>query len=430
MSTASKTPDDTTNKDYVDILLYCAKPSKYAGLPKASRDHYDVVCKMIEAAKPEQKANLRLFWEGVGKTVGLIANLLSQLPYMLTVGIFTDPSQLSLMLLTDPKFGLPAGQARLANFSKQLFNSTVDDMNRWGFKFIQKMQVAPKPIPGSPGWMSRNIAQPLSRKATYLLNRVVLTQCVRNAFQRVVTQSAGRVAGFASVRAFIVVARLLGAAATMAAAKILTMLVKLNPLMMKLMIVQIIGMIVDSFDPCELNRSMDAETLKQFSTSFDDQFRDMMILQHNIVFSGMSMSSEGEEEIQFMNQWPIDVKVETLFPYYPFNKAVQDKDLKNARMVEFGLTDEDETSREELVSMYALFYLDNLKFNAYGQPLLFPENYDPSNIEPETLQVMQQQVNHFFANNNPVVSRWLVKYSPLILVAIAGLLFIIFKFIQ
>jgi len=438
-TTTSKDKPDEVSKDYVDVLLYCRKPSKYASLPKLTREHYDALCQLIEASKPERKSDWMLFLAGVGKTFETLGTFVTHLPYMLTVGIFTDPSQLSMVLLTDPKFGLPRGREALARFSKQLFNGTVDDMNRWGFKFIQKMQIPPTAVPVvKPSvivpnfeikkWFNQRIGQ-FGRKATFLLNRLVFVQCVRNAFHRVVSRTAGRAVGFASVRAFLVVARMIGAAATAAIGKILSLLVRLNPILLIVMVISIIGMIVDSIDPCNLNKTMDAETIRQFSMQMDDQFRDMMILQHNVIFTGMSMSQTGEEEMQFVNQWPIDVKVETLFPYYPFNKANQDKDIKNARLVEFGLTDEDQDDVQEMSIMYQQFYLENLKFNAYGQPLLFPENYDPPNIEPETLQLMQQQVNFFFANNNPVVSRWMVKYSPLILVAIVGLLFIIFKFI-
>jgi hypothetical protein len=58
-----------------------------------------------------------------------------------------------------------------------------------------------------------------------------------------------------------------------------------------------------------------------------------------------------------------------------------------------------------------------------------PPDFDPPDLTPQMMQVMGEQFVNFFGNNNPVVSKWLIKYSPLILTAIAFVLFLIFKYV-
>jgi hypothetical protein len=106
------------------------------------------------------------------------------------------------------------------------------------------------------------------------------------------------------------------------------------------------------------------------------------------------------------------------------------KEIEKRRLLEFGIT---ESRRDELISLrmeYEFLYLYNLKFNSYGQPLvLSPEIENAPDLSPQMMQVMGEYYVNQFANNNPVVSKWLVRYSPLILTAIALVLFLIFKYV-
>lgn len=430
-------PEENKEDKQVDLTTYCKTPSKYAKLPKLTREHYDVLCKLIEEAKASEAEQNKTSTR-VASTFKGIGIMITQLPYLIFSSLVTDPSFITMMLLTDPTFGIPRGQREVQVFAKKTFNRAVVDMQKTGFARIQKiklMKFTPAEL-GPPGKLTRlgkwilKIGSWTTSKMIYLLNATTMIQCIRTAAFRVMGQMAAKVAGFAGVKGFIIAVRLLAAAGAGLVTGAMKLMVKMNKVFLWLMLVQMIGMIIDSIDPCGFNKQLDAAYLAEMVKNMDAQFRNTMMLQHS--YLGKNPITN---DMEFLLRWPIDVRVETLFPFYVMNNGMLDEeqqvyqDLIKSRNLEFGITPADDEMRKVKLEMYQTLYLGNLKFNSDGQAIYFPK-VEVTDLEPNTLLQMQQFVNTFLGNNNPVIAQTLKKYAPVILMAIVGVLFLVFKLIK
>jgi hypothetical protein len=446
----SKKQEDESKQ--VDLLKYCKTPAKYAALPKLTKDHYDAICKLIEESKAAEDEQNKTSTK-VGNAFQGIGTMITQLPYLLTGGLITDPSMLTMLLATDPTFGIPRGQREFSAFAKKTLNRAIIDMQKFGFERVQKiklMKFTPAEL-GPPGKLTRLgkflfslgkitiragvavVQYPLmwaASKSIFLLNSVTLMSCIRNAAFRVMGQMAAKVAGFSGVKGFIIAIRLLTAAGAGAIAGVMKLMVRMNKVFLWLMLVQVIGMIIDAIDPCGFNKQLDAAYLAEMVKNMDAQFRNTMMMQHSYIGTNPIT-----KDMEFLLRWPIDVRVETLFPFYLMNNGMLDdekqeyRDLIKARNLEFGITPADDELREAKLDMYQALYLGNLKFNSNGQAIYFPTS-EVTDLEPNTLLQMQQYVDTYLGMNNPVVVRSIQKYAPVILLAIVGLLFLVFKFIR
>jgi hypothetical protein len=402
---------------------YCEDPTKYRDrIPEQYRPSFDDACDMIRAMREQDAEDASA--SGKGEQIGMsFAYLLRDIPYMLTVGMVMDPSQLSMFLLTDDTLGLVRFQNFFKRHSQQLWKNVASEMKRFGFPWVNRMSTQGGKI------ITQSGARTLQRGyAKYLLNTVALNGAVRRGIQQTITRLIGNVAR-GSVRVFIAVLRLVSALAVGGTALAIRALAFTNILFMLSMVTMIVGMVVDTLDPCDLNKALDAQSFQSYTEGMDEMFRQHVIPNETAFYAN--------GEYKYYAKWPIDVRVENLFPTIPSNKKKDDSEeedteiqkIEQRRMKEFGLT---ESRQDELISLkseYEFLYLYNLKFNSYGQPLEMPPDFDPPDLTPQMMQVMGEQFVNYFGNNNPVVSRWLVKYSPLILTAIAFVLFLIFKYV-
>jgi hypothetical protein len=413
----------TTQTQMPTPAQYCEDPSKYKDrVPEQYRASFDSACEMLRAMR-EQDAEENTAAGKATKIGTSIGYMIRDMPYMLTVGMIMDPSQVSMFLLTDESYGLPRFQKFFQRHSQQLWKNVASEMKRFGFPWVNRMSSQGGKI------ITQSGARTLQRGyAKYLLNTVALNGAVRRGMQQTVTRLIGNVAK-GSVRVFIALMRVIASLAMTGTALAIRALAFTNVLFMLSLVTMVVGMVVDTIDPCDLNKALDAQSFQSYTDGMDEMFRQYVIPNETAFYAN--------GEYKYYAKWPIDVRVESLFPTIPSNKKKDDSDeedtdlkkIEDRHMKEFGLT---ESRQDELISLkseYEFLYLYNLKYNSYGQPLEMPPDFDPPDLTPQMMQVMGEQFVNFFGNNNPIVSKWLIKYSPLILTAIAFVLFLIFKYV-
>lgn len=410
-------PSSTPPPVIPTVTQYCEDPSKYKDkIPEEYRASFDSACDMLremrEADEYGESAEGKR--ELIGQTFGA---LIREMPYMLTVGMVTDPSQLAMYFVTDESMGLPRMQGFFQRHSQQIWKNIARDMARFGRPWVQRMSTQGGKIITKAG------AQTLQRGyGKFMLNTVALNGAIRRGMQQTVTRLIGNIAR-GSVRVFIGLLRVVAGLAFAGVTIALRALAFMNTLFLLSMVTMMVGMVVDTIDPCDLNKALDGQTMQSYVEGMDEMFRQQIIPQETMFYANGEYKSYAK--------WPIDVRVERLFPLA--SKEEDDdpsvKDIQDRRLKEFGIT---ESRLNELISLkseYEFLYLYNLKFNSYGQPLEVPPDFDPPDLTPQMMQVMGEQFLNLFGNNNPIVSRWLVKWSPVILVAIAFVLFLVFKYV-
>ena len=171
----------------------------------------------------------------------------------------------------------------------------------------------------------------------------------------------------------------------------------INPVMDALFIIQLIGMVFDALDPCNLNLELDADQLQEFSNAYNNQFRT-----HVLASIETSINSYGHVSIN--TAWPIE--------YYAEKSALLP--FKN---------DYYDPIRQSLF----MKYINTLRVNSDGEPIRHEQggrlitNNDISKIQLATFSA--------FSNGNTMVENWLLNWWPII-VGILVLLLIIFIVIK
>jgi hypothetical protein len=165
-----------------------------------------------------------------------------------------------------------------------------------------------------------------------------------------------------------------------------------DPAMEVMMVLQMIGMIVDGMDPCNLKLQLDAGQLQTFTNSFNDTFRDTVMVKVE-----STLDSYGRVSVNA--NWPIPYYAEfsALLPFKPdYYKKMESK--------------------------LVFQYLSTLTHNSDGYPIYkAPKGKLVTGKEISGIALKRLS---FFSNNNTVVENWLSKYWP-ILVAILIAIFVL-----
>lgn len=151
------------------------------------------------------------------------------------------------------------------------------------------------------------------------------------------------------------------------------------------MVVQIIGMVLDAWDPCDLNSQLTADQLQNFSQSFNDQFRLGILGQ-----IGATRDSYGRTILNGI--WPVQ--------YYADQTILQPYKKKEYKKIKMQLQ---------------LSYLNNLEFNSCGQPIPKTRAGGGSLWSQETITGFDKDTLIFFSDGNTVAANWLYKWWPVLL---------------
>lgn len=166
-----------------------------------------------------------------------------------------------------------------------------------------------------------------------------------------------------------------------------------------MMLFQLLGMIFDGWDPCNLNFQLDSETISTFNNSFDNVFR------QNILRSLTSVT-DTYGNLYFFDLWPIE--------FYADNSIL--------------LTEKSDIY-DPMLTTFMAKWLCSQQTNSYGQPIAWPT--EGKLIDNSVLAQFERSAVLDFTNNNKVIANWAIRFMPIILLIIFFiLLFIIFVLIK
>lgn len=161
------------------------------------------------------------------------------------------------------------------------------------------------------------------------------------------------------------------------------------------MLIQLMSMIFAQWDPCHYNEYLDDKTIKSFSDSFNNAFREQGLKAYDSF-------TDTYGRTEYLNVWPIE---------YTASKFILDqhtnKEYKNK------------------LTIYMAQYLSALRVNSDGDAIRMPEGGKfLSDIDSTLFRTVEDDVSLFLSDGNTVVSNFLVKYWPFFVVII--LIFLIF----
>ena len=163
-----------------------------------------------------------------------------------------------------------------------------------------------------------------------------------------------------------------------------------STLMFIQMVIQLLGAIIDAWDPAGYGEELDARSLEQFSSMFNDGFMRIFL----------STASVGKDEFGrpiYFTQWPIE--------YYADN--ILNDDLSS---------DDDESN----IFKYCLEYWNNLKINSNGEEIKYGDDKNlPSN---DDFSRYARSFSLIISDNNTAVAKWLYKWLPIVILLLALLI--------
>jgi hypothetical protein len=163
-------------------------------------------------------------------------------------------------------------------------------------------------------------------------------------------------------------------------------------------LVMILGLIIDTWDPCDLNQSIDPDSLNHLSDKFNSVMATMATYNTYV--------DANNQLVYRFDIWPIEYVLDV-----QLNKAVEALNLKE--------------QYDKKSTQYQGIYIMN-----YLNP---PETTDPKNIliPDEVLKKLRQNdVFYKVANSNTVIENFLRRYWPVILFIIFIIIIFIFVVIK
>jgi hypothetical protein len=160
-----------------------------------------------------------------------------------------------------------------------------------------------------------------------------------------------------------------------------------------LLILQVIGMIFDAWDPCNLSNALDADTISTFNTAYDLTFRKNVV---NIADSIQDVY--GNSVLIYV--WPLEYFADKGF-------------LAQAK----------EDYYSPIRQKFMVMYLQSLDFNSDGEQINWPTGGNL--VTNDILSGLGKTLALEAADENTVVANWLSKWWPLLAFFIMVLIIII-----
>lgn len=166
-----------------------------------------------------------------------------------------------------------------------------------------------------------------------------------------------------------------------------------------MIVLMVLSMIFDAWDPCKLNVMLDNKQLALFTTSFNDHFRQSML-------ADLDAITDGYGHTILNGEWPLQYYAERS-ALVPFKNTYYNK------------------IRVNLV----FSYMNSLRFNSCGMPMNYQRAGSGKLVSNDILSGLEKGAFVFFADDNTVVVNWLVKWWPVLLTVIIILivLFLVIK---
>jgi hypothetical protein len=166
-----------------------------------------------------------------------------------------------------------------------------------------------------------------------------------------------------------------------------------------LMIIQLLGMVLDSWDPNGFNQMLTGSMVKTISDVFNAQFE-------TIVLQSMTKTHGAFGKPVVLATWPIEYYADSLIAKE--TGAYDDKYWLNRTV---GLTFD---------------YIGSLKANSDGVPIYWPPGGDQATKNQDTWDQFKDSVALVAADGNAVVGQWISRWwIVLLLLAIVFVIFIL-----
>ena len=163
---------------------------------------------------------------------------------------------------------------------------------------------------------------------------------------------------------------------------------------MVFMIVQLLGMIFDAWDPEGYNKMLDADIMEDLIVKFDQVFEQKFL-------SGVTGFKDSVGRPMFANVWPIE--------YYADSMIMSDLPPGSTDVKQFD---------------YHVQYFLHLQYNSDGYKIIWPRNM-PNLIDNSFFNKFATQYALMLGNSNTVVANWFKKYWIILAVVIIALIILL-----
>lgn len=336
----------------VSIDQYCNNPSQYAndpGLTDQTKKYWNTICEARDELK-NQKQTRTNFADGTG---GGIQNFI--------MGMFTPDALKFLGAFT-------GGIIIVSQAKKAIVNWIKDGLSADLVKVAEDFARAGGDIEAANGTLVLD----------GIWRRMAFDQLIEGG-EEVVGYSAGRYAVTALLKALEELGGIL------------------NALLIVQMVIQIIGMIFDSWDPCNLNVQLNKDLLKEYGDSFNQGFRSQ-------VLQSIGTVQDSYGQVIETTTWPIEFYAERSV-LIPIKKSYYDG----------------------VALRYAMHYINSLQYNSLGEPISWKSN--ARLINNNDLKQLENSIATALSDDNTVVANWFVRYWPVLLLLVIVLI-VIFLFIK
>lgn len=155
------------------------------------------------------------------------------------------------------------------------------------------------------------------------------------------------------------------------------------------MIVQLVGMVLDMWDPCNYNQELDSSTLDTFTDLYNKAFRDNVLIKVESIVDSYGHVTIG-------NIWPIEFYADRI------------------------LTNEKEDHYKKIRFNLFAKYISSLQYNSDGLPINFEDDPAARLMTNSDFWIVEKTVSTYFANDNTVIANWFLKWWPILLAVVIG----------
>lgn len=315
----------------IDINDYCKNPINYTYLPPQTRKYYDHICQLRNTINKD--------WEEQLKKLGIA---ITSFPGEFIMSIFT-PSGLEMMSIF---MGIDLS-------SKLALNGILRGIARGVSADVMDLAT-----------------ELAAEEGALFVNNAILTTVLADSVEE----------GTLAATAFMITT---------------TIAESISTIISIITIVQILGSIIDSWDPEGFGNELNAETLDIINREFDNEF-----ISHFL--SVVTVGNDRFGRPEHLTSWPVTYHIDSL------------------------LAQSGKKNQTKLFD-YVFEYLSALKFNSNGEPL-FPRQKGGELINPN-LEKHADQISLLISNQNTVVAKW-VRNNFLIIIIFAIFILIAIYFLR
>ena len=316
--------------------LYCKYPMRYQTLPSELKKRYSYIC--------ELKSSYTTDWKEQGAKWG---ENLTNIPYNFIANMFT-----------------PEGLEMLSVFMD------INLTSKTSLNFI--LRSIAKGV--GPEVMEAANALALERGALYV-NNTILTTVLTSAVEE-------------------------GTVAAMALTITTTVSAALSGIEVIVIIVQILGILIDAWDPEGYANEFNADAMTAVNDSFNSEFITRFL-------ETVTIGKDKYGRPIHLASWPVEYHLDAMLA----SEDPRPRKEQNLKLFE-----------------YIVEYLDSIVYNSDGQRILHADPHDTSElIHPRVFPKMSSQLMQMLSGHNTLVARWTKTHWIIVLVGIGILLFLLLR---